>query len=348
MEAVSLGLGRHVQAILAAYPEDVAAFLQIWFGGELAYTLSIAFLKFSILAFYWRLFAVSSMPIALTIVAVIVVAWTVAVFLTTTVSCIPITAIWDLTVQGTCINLERFYLGITIPNVLTDIALFCLPLPYIWRLQVPKPQKVMLLGVFALGGLICVVSVLRLIYVIFLHTNDLTWNAVNFLIWTGMELYCAVICACLPSLRPLLPLLRGQPVVKANQTCQQNLKRSINVNPQHRWSTVRADRYSKTIEQSKGGSISPHQLRDSTLYVRASWLEMTTTSATDVPTVAADAFVEARRPEDAYFFSSKLGKFGRSSRSGGGCGDIKVQTDVSWDSGRSNTPSEMESCEEKQ
>lgn len=46
-----------------------------------------------------------------------------------------------------------FFLGNAVPNILTDVALMALPLPYIWRLNRPMAQKVALGGIFVLGGL---------------------------------------------------------------------------------------------------------------------------------------------------------------------------------------------------
>ena len=38
-------------------------------------------------------------------------------------------------------------------NILTDIALIILPIPFIWKLQMPTPQKLALIGVFAFSFL---------------------------------------------------------------------------------------------------------------------------------------------------------------------------------------------------
>jgi hypothetical protein len=40
----------------------------------------------------------------------------------------------------------------------------------------------------------------------FTHSTNVTANLPNLAIWGGLELYVAIICACIPSLRPLLTL----------------------------------------------------------------------------------------------------------------------------------------------
>lgn len=46
-----------------------------------------------------------------------------------------------------------FFVGIAVPNIITDVALLVLPLPYIWRLHRAKSQKIALVGIFMLGSL---------------------------------------------------------------------------------------------------------------------------------------------------------------------------------------------------
>lgn len=60
---------------------------------------------------------------------------------------------WDPSVKGRCINIHEYFIGIAVPNIITDIALLVMPLPYMWRLQVPLPKKIALMFVFVLGGL---------------------------------------------------------------------------------------------------------------------------------------------------------------------------------------------------
>ena len=60
---------------------------------------------------------------------------------------------WDPTVKGRCIDIHKFFIGIAVPNVITDIALLTMPLPYMWRLQISIYKKLAVISVFILGGL---------------------------------------------------------------------------------------------------------------------------------------------------------------------------------------------------
>ena len=54
----------------------------------------------------------------------------------------------------TCaVNVNQFFNGNSIPNIITDAAILILPLPYIWKLQLPLAQKLALSSIFALGVL---------------------------------------------------------------------------------------------------------------------------------------------------------------------------------------------------
>ena len=184
---------------------------------------------------------------------------------TSSLSCIPNTALSDFTIQGGCIDLVRFYIGIMIPNVITDLALLMLPIPYIWRLHVTISQKALVAGAFIMGGLwvssktqvtqyiglrgrslhsrTCVISIVRLAFIVNLNISDLTlwydqlgyvhraWDILvcysenianpwfpstfkdntSFCSWFSLS-YSAIICTCLPSLRPLLHILIDKPL----------------------------------------------------------------------------------------------------------------------------------------
>lgn len=74
--------------------------------------------------------------------------------LVTIFQCTPISEFWNRTHPAKCtVDTKSFSIGGAIPNILTDVALLILPLPYIWRLNRPVSQKFALAGIFMLGGL---------------------------------------------------------------------------------------------------------------------------------------------------------------------------------------------------
>lgn len=108
--------------------------------------------KYSILLFYSRIFKERSFKIALWITTGLVTAWFIAIETSVIVECLPIHALWDFT-PGRCININAFFLGSGIPNILLNFIILVLPLPMIWTLQIERSYKLVLSSVFLLGGL---------------------------------------------------------------------------------------------------------------------------------------------------------------------------------------------------
>ncbi|KAI1126286.1 hypothetical protein F5Y10DRAFT_278912 [Nemania abortiva] len=201
------GLGKHVQTFGPHVQEYWAIGL---FTAELTYTSVIVLVKFSILALYWRIFNKnSSIKIPIIVLTVVVSAWGIAVLLLTFLQCIPTQGLWDKTIKAACnVDSQKFLFGISIPNILVDIALLSLPIPYLIKLNVPTSQKRVLVTIFLLGGFVCIASILRLVAVATESTSpDISWDIINLAIWAVVEADFAIISACLPTMRPFWLLI---------------------------------------------------------------------------------------------------------------------------------------------
>lgn len=87
-----------------------------------------------------------------TIVMVIVVACNAWVVVASFISCVPLEAVWDKSVEGFCLPL-----GVKASNaylhIATDFIIFFLPIPTIAKLKLPRRQKIGLVLVFAVAFL---------------------------------------------------------------------------------------------------------------------------------------------------------------------------------------------------
>ena len=81
------------------------------------------------------------------------IAWGVGVLVCAIYPCNPIHGFWDFTVVSKCINPKTFYIGTSIPNILTDVAILCLPITQVWQLQMSNKQKVVVSTMFMMGSL---------------------------------------------------------------------------------------------------------------------------------------------------------------------------------------------------
>ena len=50
-------------------------------------------------------------------------------------------------------NLTWLYVGSWVPHIFIDLMLLGLPMPLLWKLQMQSTRKLILTGIFAVGGL---------------------------------------------------------------------------------------------------------------------------------------------------------------------------------------------------
>ena len=178
---------------------------QILYFELVAYSFAVPLPKVVLLLFYVRIFPTAKFKVAVYAVGSFVVAWCPAVLFTDLFQCKPIALGWDKTIrEGVCINVLAFFRYVAVPTVLSDAAVLVLPLPMIWQLHMSTKQKLALSGVFLLGSLGLIASIVRM--VIFFRSDafsDPTWTAVTLLSWTMVEVEAVLVAACLPPLRPL-------------------------------------------------------------------------------------------------------------------------------------------------
>lgn len=117
------------------------------------YCCSLMFIKLSFLFQYYRVLAVQHMRKVYLVAIFIVGGWALSQVLIGIFMCTPIEGFWDNTVKAKCIpNFPQFYINAA-GNIVTDLAVFIMPLPALWKLVLPKAQKYFLVGIFSLGFL---------------------------------------------------------------------------------------------------------------------------------------------------------------------------------------------------
>lgn len=90
-------------------------------------------------------------------------------------------------------------------NIATDIATALLPLPVTKSLNLPKRQRYILMSVFGLGGIICLISIIRFhsLYAIAI-SDDPSWDNPLAALWAVLEATVGIIASCLPTLKGLV------------------------------------------------------------------------------------------------------------------------------------------------
>ena len=139
------------------------------------------------------------------IMIAVIFAYMIYTLITTFTICIPASFFWDKSIEGSCFNFLALWFVNAALNIITDVAILVIPLRIIISIQLPKAQRVWLILVFAIGGIVCISSILRLqsLYVVSV-SSDPTFDNVAAAYWSDIEMNLAIICGSLPTLRPLL------------------------------------------------------------------------------------------------------------------------------------------------
>ena len=121
--------------------------------GEIFYASSLAFSKFSILGFYWRLFSSSSIRIPIQILTVCSAIWLIIRTFMAIFHCIPVQAFWIKGIPGARCDIEdsKFFFGTVLVHLFIDIAILALPAVQVKHLQLRTGQKIGVTGLFMFG-----------------------------------------------------------------------------------------------------------------------------------------------------------------------------------------------------
>ncbi|KAF5026133.1 hypothetical protein F66182_1781 [Fusarium sp. NRRL 66182] len=154
----------------------VAAFIYIVCG-------SLA--KLALLIFYLRISPQRWFKIATWTTLLIISGYTIGTFFAVIFACKPIAMSWDVTItEGTCINRPGLYIATAAVNIISDIILFVLPLPMVVNLQIPFKQKIGLMGIFTIGSLTVITSIVRVALLpAMLYTVDVSWAVAYPSVW---------------------------------------------------------------------------------------------------------------------------------------------------------------------
>ncbi|KAG9256275.1 uncharacterized protein F5Z01DRAFT_503237 [Emericellopsis atlantica] len=200
MEQIRYGLGDGVD--YAVLPN----FLQSLYSTIIAYTVTHFSVKFSILFQCRRIFKVQTAQRLFLGLILYLAAYGLFCFSSTVITCWPIAKYWNDSIAGGCIDrmtLHYVFAGI---NIFNDIVLLVSPMPFLSGIQIARRAKYVLIGVFACGGFACIVAIIRL-HALYINNSspiDLQpVTGVDIALRSGLEINVAILCACVPALKPL-------------------------------------------------------------------------------------------------------------------------------------------------
>ncbi|KAK4162895.1 hypothetical protein QBC43DRAFT_290435 [Cladorrhinum sp. PSN259] len=166
-------------------------------------------IKISIIIFQVHIFQSRTFRRISWAVAIATGIWMVANVLGTTFQCSPPSYFYDKSggpKAGTCIHDPVHRMGV--PNAIMssvgDIIIFCMPIPPLMKLTVPRRTKIGLIGVFSLGLFVLIASFFRWIALIGADPKVFNSAQIQVGVWTYLEISVAITCGNLPFLAPLM------------------------------------------------------------------------------------------------------------------------------------------------
>ncbi|KAF5591824.1 integral membrane protein [Fusarium pseudocircinatum] len=228
---VYFGIGHH--ALMSAFGQDIwwvnaddlSHALKLFWIDCPVYTLLLGMTKVTIILFYIRLCHVYTLFCQLCWACILIISISTGVFMSLNIfQCTPIRWNWDRfggeDVDFWCMDLNKLQWSINITNIIFDIVVLVLPIPLIWKsmsshnsrrykltLKAKSTfrRKLGIVLMFSLGVVVLVASCLKMRYnVLYGHSNNITWDYMDLMVWAGIESSVSIAAPCLPTVRLFL------------------------------------------------------------------------------------------------------------------------------------------------
>ncbi|KAH7304529.1 integral membrane protein, partial [Stachybotrys elegans] len=204
------GFGKHYWHV---NPESGTLLLQLFWIVQMLYIIILTFTKLAILFFLGRVFVTAGFRLAVRLFATFLGSTCIVFVLVVAFQCSPVSAVWDRYLEGNdrkCLNVTVASYALAALNILQDVLLLLLPIPWVMRLQLDLRKRIGVIVAFGLGSFACITSMIRAQHLVkFSKTLDSTWDNVDVVIWSIIEIFTALLCGSLPVIWPLLRSFMG-------------------------------------------------------------------------------------------------------------------------------------------
>lgn len=199
------GLGRDLYMVDF---DDITFVLEMYYYMEVLYLIVIFMTKISICYFYLRIFPKKAFRIRVFVIIGICAVCAVAFTVITIFQCTPIPGAWlrwDGTYKAVCRDVQTQALYGAVVSIILDVAVIALPMSELWALNMSLRKKLGVMTMFATGAFVVVVQVLRIFYLLeFSASTNFTRDYTATSIWSNVEVYVGIMCACFPQCRTLM------------------------------------------------------------------------------------------------------------------------------------------------
>ncbi|RSM19195.1 hypothetical protein CDV31_001871 [Fusarium ambrosium] len=207
MSGVTYGTGRHHKDLEL---KQIQTAKMCWWFCYLWYALSMVSSKLSI---GWFLLRVTTSKVHRWVIYLAMMSTTLSgiiFFFVTLFQCSPMSYFWNEEQSGKCVNVNVVIALATLYSVfavISDFIFALLPGLIVWKLQLHKKTKLMLIPLLAMGCVASSAVIARFPYLPKFREDDFLWNTLDIAIWSSIEQGLAITAGSLATLRPLLKLV---------------------------------------------------------------------------------------------------------------------------------------------
>ena len=102
---------------------------------------------------YCRAFQLRNIRNGSWIIGTLLITWAIVTSLLFVFLCDPIQGALNPFLPSKCLPIKSILVGTAIPHVITNVAILAMPIYHVWKLNLPRIQRVKLTIVFSLGGM---------------------------------------------------------------------------------------------------------------------------------------------------------------------------------------------------
>ncbi|EPS36441.1 hypothetical protein H072_10028 [Dactylellina haptotyla CBS 200.50] len=200
--------GVHVGCI---NPDTLVKVLKIKYIGDPFFSVALQTVRMSLLTFYLRLSA--GPTFRKIVVGSMIATWSICIIFLVIfeLGCIPPSKAWSLeviyanTYDRYCLNKWALSWAWSVFAILCDCWVLLLPVKMLMALRIGWKEKIIVLGIFGIGSLACIASIIRIPALKFLYQSpDPLWDQYIVTVCSTVEWNLCVMAACCPALKPLV------------------------------------------------------------------------------------------------------------------------------------------------
>ncbi|KAI8626127.1 hypothetical protein F5Y19DRAFT_466702 [Xylariaceae sp. FL1651] len=204
---IPYGLGFPLEYVLANIPDGLVVNLKVITAAEFTWPLTTESCKVAILFTYLEIFrtekkfkwVVWCLIVLCTLYPIIFIPFFITV-------CDPVWAAWTPAIRDAhCRPLDIQEIASVVVNLILDAGVVLVPIPVVWKLQMPRNKKLGVTAMFSLGIGVIAVSIWRLVTTLTPgHLSDLTYDIYILALQSQLECWLGILAANIPALAPLL------------------------------------------------------------------------------------------------------------------------------------------------